>query len=134
MVVIGRHRRKLRAFNQIRTGRAPCCFRWVPTFLSSEWASRLVVDAEDVELAHFPAVEDAERWDGPASDFEPGAKPRAWTVQASFGQEHDDFTNALDETRRGRGIVLGDVANGRRQFVARLGRYDDAHYSSLALA
>lgn len=93
-----------------------------------------MVDSEDVELVGFPAVEDAEWWDGPASDFETRAKPRAWTVQASFSQEHDDFANALYETRRGGGIAFGYVANSRCQIVARLGRYDDAHYSRLALA
>jgi len=64
-----------------------------------------------MELVGFSAVEDAEWWDG-----------------------HDDFANALYETRRGGGIVFGYVANSRRQIVARLGRYDDAHYSRLALA
>jgi hypothetical protein len=93
-----------------------------------------MVDAEDMQLVGFPAVEDAEWWDRPASDFEPRAKPRAWTVQAPLSQEHNDFTNALDETRRGDGIVFGYVANGRRQIVARLGRYDNTHYSRLALA
>jgi hypothetical protein len=87
-----------------------------------------------MELVGFPAVEDAEWRDGPASDFETRAKPRAWTVQASFSQEHDDFTNALDETRRGGGVIFGYVANSRHQIVARLGGYDDAHYSRLALA
>lgn len=59
---------------------------------------------------------------------------RAWTIQPSFGQEHNDFTDALDETRRDDGIVFGYVANSGRQIVARLGRYDDARYSRLALA
>jgi hypothetical protein len=95
--------------------------------------SSLMVDAEDMQLVVFAAVEDPEWWDGPASYFEPGAKPGAWTIQASFGQEHNDFTNTLDETRCGDGIVFGYVANGRRQIVARLGRYDDAHYSRIAL-
>ena len=93
-----------------------------------------MVDAEDVEPVGFASVVDAEWRDGPASDFLAGTKPGAWTVQASFGQESDDFTNALDETRRGGGIVFGYVANSRRQLVARLGRYDDSHYSRIALA
>jgi hypothetical protein len=67
-------------------------------------------------------------------DLEARPKRGAWTVQASFSQERHDLTNPLQETRRGGGIVFGYVANSRRQIVARLRRYDDAHYSRLALA
>ena len=113
-MVIGRRWSVLRAFVRIPTGCADCSTRL------------LSVDAE--------GEEDAERWNGPATNLETREKRGPWTVQASFSQEREDFTNALEETRRGGGIVFGYVASRLRQIVARLGRYDDTHYSMLALA
>jgi len=93
-----------------------------------------VVDAQDVERVGLAPIVDSKWWNGPAADLETRAKRGAWTVQASFSQEPNDFMNALEETRGGGGVVFGYIGNSRRQIVARLRGYDDAHYSMLALA
>jgi hypothetical protein len=56
----------------------------------------LVVDAQDVQLVGFPPVEDAERWDGPASDFDARAERGQRTVEAAFGEQIDDLKDAID--------------------------------------
>ena len=70
--------------------------RLVGSSTSSEWAPRLVVDAQDVQLVGFPPVEDAERWDGPASDFDARAERGQRTVEAAFGEQIDDLEDAID--------------------------------------
>ena len=55
-----------------------------------------MVDSNDDESVRFSPIEDAEWWNGPASDFDAGAKLAQRTVEAAFGEKIDDLKDAID--------------------------------------
>ena len=87
-----------------------------------------------VERVGLSPIVNSKWWNGPAADLKTRAKRGAWTVQAPFSQQRNDFMNALEEMPGGGRVVFGYVGNSRPEIVARLRGYDDAHYSMLASA